>query len=353
MLIGIFSKLGSNGGSEHRVAEMANSIVRYSGHRCIVLCESRINDEVRRRIRPGVQIALDVFGSTGASLDLLTSVDSLLVVNSDSYSFSKLDYWEGRTDRHSYSVDVSRIPQMVFLYNFVISPSQHLHTVASKCKDVRIVCANRRFFDEVTQKHKFDKIRHLPRTVLDSPIDPATVSTVRSPSERIRIGKHSMPYGYKFNEQHAELIHRVNAKHGDRIMWDFMGVPRARAAEIACIPNVTVRREFSIPVRRYLEDIDVFLFFIGWKRNEPWSRAVAEALAAGIPVIATDRAGNRDQIVDGNNGYLCSDLDQMYVRLCRLIEDPELARRMGRNGAIYSRRYAPGSVIGQYLDFIG
>jgi glycosyltransferase involved in cell wall biosynthesis len=353
MLIGIFSKMGASGGSEHRVAELANGIVRHSANRCVILCERELSSIIEQKLAPTVQVAKNVLGERGVNKEIFYKVDSLLIVNSDSYSFSKLDYWEGRTEHHRFFIDVAKLKQMIFLYNFVISPSTKLATLLTKVKDVRVICANQKFFQKITDENKFRTIRHLPRIVLDSPIDPASITHQKVPSGRIRIGKHSKAYGYKFNEEHKRLITEINNKYGeDKLLWDFMGVPGDRAKELKQFQNVILRREFSKPVRDYLTEIDIFLFFIDWGRNEPWSRAVAEGLMAGCPVIATNKAGNKDQIVHGNNGYLCNNYEEIYASLCVLIEKPIFARRLGMNGHIYSRQFTLSNVIKRFLDFI-
>lgn len=59
-----------------------------------------------------------------------------------------------------------------------------------------------------------------------------------------------------------------------------------------------------------------------------------EALACGIPVVASDTGGTSEVIREGQTGYLCpsSDLDAFADRVVRLLRDPELRARLGRNG---------------------
>ncbi|MBD3407304.1 MAG: glycosyltransferase [Candidatus Lokiarchaeota archaeon] len=352
MKIGIFSKLGASGGSEHRCAEMANGIVRHTDHSCTILCEKDLNRHIEDKLDDRINIIKRVFKPKPENVECLYDFDSLLIVNSDSYSFAKADYWLGKTEHHDYEVDLSRIKQMAFLFNFVISPSKKLASLEKYVDDLRIICANKKFFHHITEKSGHACVRHLPRITLDSPIDPESITDVKTNSDKIRIGKHSKAHGYKFNEEHKKLIDMVNDKYGDKVSWDFLGVPSDRAAEICDIPNVTIRKEYSVPVGDYLRDIDIFLFFISWGRNEPWSRAVAEGLMAGCPVLATNKAGNLDQILHGNNGYLCDDLDGFYKWLCYLIENPDMINKLGRNGRIYSKSFSSANIIRQYIEFI-
>jgi glycosyltransferase involved in cell wall biosynthesis len=67
---------------------------------------------------------------------------------------------------------------------------------------------------------------------------------------------------------------------------------------------------------------------------EGQSNAIMEAMAAGIPVIATDIAGNRDLVVDGVTGYLVpvGDRFEFTRRTHWLLDDESLRRRLGEAG---------------------
>lgn len=355
MIIGVFSKFEVSGGSEFRSVEMANSIIRHTPHKSILFSEGHIQKTIAQRIDPAVEVRPNVFKpeSDSSSLTRLYDLDALLIVNTDSYSYSKLDYWEGRTDHHKCFVDLTKFKKMIFLYNFVISPSTNLLGIEKKCKDIRILVGNKRFMDELNgKKEKLHVVQHYPRMLLHSPIDPSSVDPDKDPCDKIRIGKHSKAYGNKFNTDHERLINAVNEKYGDKIVWDFLGVPGHKIDSIKNIPNVTVRREFSMPVRQYLRNIDVFLFFLEYDRIEPWSRSTAEAMVAGCPIIANNKGGNVEQILPGSNGYLCDGYDDFYKWTMHLLDNPDKIKLMGQNAQIYARQFRSEKIINQFLDFI-
>ncbi len=62
--------------------------------------------------------------------------------------------------------------------------------------------------------------------------------------------------------------------------------------------------------------------------------AVLEAMASGVPVVATAHAGIADVVTHGEQGLLCAehDVEAMAAHLLALVDDPELAGRMGRTG---------------------
>jgi hypothetical protein len=351
MRIGIFSKVGSSGGSEFRCAEMCNAIIK-TGHEAFFLCENNLNDKIRAYCSPNVTIYEDVLGDTGKNLPKLYEMDTILVINSDSQTFSTDDYWEGRTEKHKHHVDLTKIKQFSILYNYVIGPVTKLTTIRSKCPDVRIITANKMWFDDITNQVKFEHIRHYPRLHLESPINPNLVTDEKTTSHKIRIGRHSKAHDCKFNTEYINLIIRTNEKFKDRIAWDFLGVSPSRSNGLENIPNITIRPEFSISVGDYLRGIDIFVFFVDWSRDEPWSRSVAEGMMSGCPVIANNRAGNKDQIIHGNTGYLCNTINDFYRYLSNLIENQELMQQMGRNSRTFSMQFTSDKIIKKFLDFL-
>ena len=88
-------------------------------------------------------------------------------------------------------------------------------------------------------------------------------------------------------------------------------------------------------VHRYFWLADVFVCASQWR--EPLSRTLFEAMAAGAPIVTTDRGGNAE-VVDGwRNGVVLPDVgyDQpgaMARTIGRLLRHPDRAQRMGRIG---------------------
>lgn len=68
--------------------------------------------------------------------------------------------------------------------------------------------------------------------------------------------------------------------------------------------------------------------------REGFPNSVLEAQAAGLPVVTTRATGAVDSISDGVTGLLVppGDADALAQALSRLLDDPDLARRMGAAG---------------------
>lgn len=90
---------------------------------------------------------------------------------------------------------------------------------------------------------------------------------------------------------------------------------------------------------------DAFLFA---STTETLGLVVLEAMAAGLPVIATPAGGVADNLRDGENGlaFPAADADACAAAMLRLVADPSLQRRL-RDGA---RRWAERRTWEHELD---
>lgn len=86
-----------------------------------------------------------------------------------------------------------------------------------------------------------------------------------------------------------------------------------------------------LDVPQLLPHFDVFWLASGY---EGQSNAIMEAMAAGVPVVATDIPANRELIVPDETGYLVPlDVRSAFARrTLPILEDAALARRLGDAG---------------------
>ena len=70
-------------------------------------------------------------------------------------------------------------------------------------------------------------------------------------------------------------------------------------------------------------------------------------MAAGLPIVATAVDGNVEAVVDGTNGFLTppGDPQAMASALLRLVEQPELAARMGQAGRIQAADFSARKMV--------
>ena len=64
---------------------------------------------------------------------------------------------------------------------------------------------------------------------------------------------------------------------------------------------------------------------------EGWPVVIGEAMAAGLPIVATRHAGIVDQVDEGENGFLCDEGDwqQMADDMIRLAGNAEVRQHFG------------------------
>jgi glycosyltransferase involved in cell wall biosynthesis len=68
--------------------------------------------------------------------------------------------------------------------------------------------------------------------------------------------------------------------------------------------------------------------------EEGFGLPLAEAMAAGLPTVATRVGGMPEIVVEGETGLLVppADADALAAAIVRVLADPELARRLGNAG---------------------
>ena len=100
---------------------------------------------------------------------------------------------------------------------------------------------------------------------------------------------------------------------------------------------------------RYLAASDVFV--AAATGQESFGVVLAEAMAAGLPVVATDIAGYREVVRDGVDGLLApaSDAPALATGLRRLLDDAVLADRLRQAGRARAEEFS-WDVVGTAVE---
>jgi glycosyltransferase involved in cell wall biosynthesis len=121
---------------------------------------------------------------------------------------------------------------------------------------------------------------------------------------------------------------RVHAPFRAAIIGDGPDLPAVEeAAGVADVDLLGKRND----VLEQLADSDVFAL---WSRSEGMPMSVVEAMAVGLPVVASAVGGIPELVQDGITGLLIATGDEAALAeaLDRLLQDPELRRRLGAAG---------------------
>ncbi len=83
----------------------------------------------------------------------------------------------------------------------------------------------------------------------------------------------------------------------------------------------------------HLSAADIFVLP---SRSEGFSNALIEAMAASLPVVATDVGGNSEAVIDGVNGFTVPSDNPaaLATAITRLLSDPLMAKAMGAAGKV-------------------
>jgi glycosyltransferase involved in cell wall biosynthesis len=114
--------------------------------------------------------------------------------------------------------------------------------------------------------------------------------------------------------------------------------------------NLVGRLHFSggiSDLKQYLSTADVFVLP---SRSEGFSNAIIEAMAASLPVVATDVGGNAEAVQDGVTGYIvpAEDPAALAAAIVRLLSDPIKAEEMGQAGKQrVAERFTTGAMMRQ------
>ena len=87
--------------------------------------------------------------------------------------------------------------------------------------------------------------------------------------------------------------------------------------------------------------------------GESFGIVLLEAMAAGLPIVASDIEGYRDLVTEGREGLLVPPRNEVQLAdaICRVLEDRSLAASLGAAGRETAALYDWGPIAEQIVDF--
>jgi glycosyltransferase involved in cell wall biosynthesis len=143
---------------------------------------------------------------------------------------------------------------------------------------------------------------------------------------------------------------------GERLTSDHASSIDAAIAEVEREPAVKKRVRFL----GYRRDVPALLgaadIFTLPSHREGMPRSIIEAMMTGLPVVATDIRGSREEVVPEETGALVpvNDAAALARALNRLVADPALRARWGAAGRTRALAlYDEAKVVARQLDLLG
>ena len=150
------------------------------------------------------------------------------------------------------------------------------------------------------------------------------------------------------------VFKKVSETHSDWLFEIYGDGPEMKSLQEQVsrlgLERVVFLRGFATDVKSVLEKSSIFAFT---SLSEGFGMAIIEAMECGLPVVTYDCPyGPRVIVSDGSDGYLIpvNDENMMADRICRLIEDEELRKKMGQAAKIKAQSYQIESIIDRWMN---
>jgi glycosyltransferase involved in cell wall biosynthesis len=192
-------------------------------------------------------------------------------------------------------------------------------------------------------------------TVVPNPIDVADVRASHRPSgPGVTVAYLGTPAHYKGFHLLPSLIRSVTQ---DDVHWVVFAGPESLMPEVWQQLHTLPKNRVEMPgkVRDVREAYAQCNIVICPSLHESFGRVVAEAMANGIPVVASDLPPLRRLLGDGEAGILVppGEVQPIAAAIRQLAGDPAQRERMGRVGRLLVERYEPGPVAALMAQMYG
>lgn len=201
-------------------------------------------------------------------------------------------------------------------------------------------------------------------TIARERIDPGRILVIHN---GVDLGRFSVVNDDLSREPRPHVVVVSNLIHYKGHEYFLRAWPRI----VARYPNATASLVGEGPMRPALEQlsrelgIEGSIRFVGSRQDvtsflsaadlyvhpslqEGYSNAILEAMAAGLPVVATRVGGNAEAVLDGETGTLVppADAEALADGVLRILEDPARAARFGARAAdVIRRRFDISAVV--------
>jgi len=238
-------------------------------------------------------------------------------------------------------------PIFLFLSKFLVDGADGIRVVSSGIRDKLIKAG-------VSEKN----IRIIPTPVDLEKFKKFDEKKVRNFREKhhpnrkviINVGRKDPSKDYKTLYKAIELVYQDYKKLA---FWQ-MGNKDYLREKIKADENLILTSTGKTDQKELINYYQASDVYVSSSCHESFGKVLVEAMACGLPVVATATTGSKEIIKDGVNGFLVpiGDNQTLARKILFLLNNPERAKEMGLMGKkIVKERFEQGKIIKKIIKF--
>ncbi len=196
--------------------------------------------------------------------------------------------------------------------------------------------------------------------IIMNPLNPKFIGVKRPEVKEKVVVNHARIVDFKNHPMLVDAFAIVHDKHPDYVLKiygpdSFDGTKEKVEKKIAehHLENCVLLMGSCNEIDKEIPKAEVYAYSSDY---EGFPNSLLEAMAMGMPIVSTDcpPGGPKMVIRDGENGFLVpvGDHEALADRICKLIEDKELADRFGKEASKVSEIANVQTVFEQWRDYL-
>jgi len=122
------------------------------------------------------------------------------------------------------------------------------------------------------------------------------------------------------------------------VRFEFMEAHKELVEAFKDEPRMVFHKWNSMDVGEFLSRGHIYLYRSSNHWRDQYPRVVAEALAAGLPVLSEPRDGTKDRVVHGETGFYCCHYDEFLLNVRTLRRKTDLCYEMGNTAKRWAKK---------------
>lgn len=165
----------------------------------------------------------------------------------------------------------------------------------------------------------------------------------------------TMVAGFREQKDHRTLVAALQKLSGRNWIVNFLGdgelLSQTQSLVRKCGLSEKVRFHGAVHnVADYLAKSDLKVLITNW---EGLPISIIEALALGLPIVASDVSGVSEEVIDGYNGRLAvrGDVESVRHAIEHMMDDPERCEQFGKNSrSLFEERFTQSAMYAKTRD---